>query len=279
MNLKLGGQPSTEHEEDPSQDPDYSSSLARLAQAARSFGGPNHPEDRARLASGVAKQFYGLDAQGKPALGGRAWTQSQGGTPAGILDQFASLPNFLAPVAGLAAKYLSPGGRGLGSAGVDVNPPQFSQDAAERLRKLDAAVSKSTDVGEAHTLPEHLEDAAAMLASPFPASKVAGEAKGMQRAFEALVPVRPPTLGRYLGDTAMLGGGNASLDAVLAKLSSMKKGEAMTSESPDAYADLVDPNNSSESQLRREAQLLYNTNRPRADHTISDQQMENSNDS
>lgn len=213
------GGATTEHKDNPEADPD--SSLTKIAEFLNRYGGPH----AARLGTGIAKQFYGTDKNGRLVLGGRAYTDSQGGTPAGILDSFASLPASVIPIANAIS-----GGK---ESGPEIPTPQWSSDAAARLAALDRKVAASTGIGEAQTLPEHLEDAAAMLATPFPASKVAKEAPALQRMLEMLTPLRPPTLARYGTDSAMLGGANAGLQALTNKLA----GKAPIPDNSGAGAD------------------------------------------
>ena|ERR1700761_242451 len=206
-------------------------SLSKISAFLKRYGGP-HAQ---RLGVGIAKQFYGLDAQGNPTLGGQAWTSSQHGTPPAILDQFASIPASLIPIANaINPESRMPADiqamdRASGTSGIPT--PQWSLDAAARLAQLERRVAATTGVSPAQTLPEHLEDAAAMLATPLPAAKVAKEAPALQRALEMLTPVRPPTIARYAGDTAVLGSSTAALDALAKRLTAAKP----------ASADPVDP--------------------------------------
>jgi hypothetical protein len=198
------GGAATEHEDDPSQDPD--SSLVKISDFLNRYGG-KHVQ---RIGTGIAKQFYGTDKNGHLVLGGRGYTDSQGGTPAGILDSFAAIPAGVIPLANALS-----GGK---ESGPELQSPQWSTDAAARLAALDKKVASATGVGEAQTLPEHIEDAAGMLATPFPAAKVVEEAPAVQRALELLTPLRPPTLARYGTDSALFGGTNAALQALTNKV-------------------------------------------------------------
>ena len=188
------------------------SSLKWLADKARELGIPSYADDRARVATGIAKQFYGLDEHGNPVLGGAAWTKSQHGTPPRILDELTSIP-------GNAIEFFNalngPGPKGTSQ----MHAPDWSKDAQARLEALDKRVKDVTGVGDAHTLPEHIEDAAGMLATPLPAAKVAEEAPMLQRALEYLTPVRPPTIGRYATDSAALGTVGTGLDKLIERLS------------------------------------------------------------
>lgn len=188
------------------------SSLKWLADKARDLGIPSYANDRARVATGVAKQFYGLDENGQPVLGGAAWTKGQHGTPPRILDELTTLPG---NVIEFFNALNGPGPKGTGT----MHAPDWSRDAQARLDALDKKVQEVTGVGQAKTLPEHIEDAASMLATPLPASKVAEEAPMLQRALEYIAPVRPPTVARYATDSAALGGVSAGLDKLIERLS------------------------------------------------------------
>lgn len=192
------------------------SSLKWLADKARGLGIPSYADDRARITTDIAKQFYGLDEKGNPVLGGRAWLSSQKGTPPRILDELAALPADLAPLVGMLAKYTNPAHAG---AGINTQGPAWSREAQDRLAALDKRVQETTGVGDARTLPEHIEDAAGMLATPLPAAKVAKEAPMLQRMLEYLTPVRPPTASRYATDSAALGGFSAALDKLMQRVS------------------------------------------------------------
>lgn len=194
------------------------SSLTAISDFLKRYGGP-HVQ---RVGTGIAKQLYGLDKNGHLVFGGRAWTKDQGGTPAGILDQVASIPANTIPIANLLGGTSPADVRAQSGHSDEIPTPQWSSDAAARLAALDSKVSSATGVGPAQTLPEHVEDAAAMLATPFPASKVAKEAPTLQRMLEFLTPVRPPSLGRYASDSAMLGGTSSGLDALAARLAAQK---------------------------------------------------------
>jgi hypothetical protein len=187
---------------------DTKSSLENLSNWLKTHLG----SDAQRVGTGIAKQLYGLDRNGNIALGGRAWTKDQGGTPAALLDELASMP---ATAVNLLNTLHAINGRGPADTDDrDLTPLKFSTDAADRLAQLDRAVSSKTGISEAQTLPEHLEDAAAMLARPIPAAGELREAPMLRRAVEFLTPVRPTTAGRYAGDTAMLGGSAAALQAL-----------------------------------------------------------------
>lgn len=233
---------STEHED---MDP---SSLKWIADVARKLGINSMSEDRARVATGIAKQFYGLDENGKPVLGGKAWLSSQHGTPPRVLDELTAIPGSLARLANAIF-----GGKIPENANITPDErramerqlpvPKWSDDAAARVDALDKAAEKVTGVGAAHSLPEHVEDAAAMLATPFPASKVAGEAPMAQRIFEYLTPVRPPTMGRYATDSAILGGAGSALDKILDRMSA-KAAPKDTSVDPEFEQAAMDSTNS-----------------------------------
>lgn len=223
------------------------SSLRWIADAARKLGIDSFADDRARVATGIAKQFYGLDEHGHPKFGGEAWLSSQHGTPPRILDEMTAIPGDLARLANAVF-----GGKIPENANVTPDErramerqlpvPKWSDDAAARVEALDKAASQETGVGQAHSLPEHIEDAAGMLATPFPASKVAGEAPVIQRLFEYLTPVRPPTMGRYASDSTMLGGVSTALDKLMERLASKSKPED-TSVDPEFEQAAIDSTN------------------------------------
>lgn len=182
-----------------------------------------------RFLTRVKEQAYGLDASGQPALGGRAWTEGQGGTPMGFLDEVASVPHSLISLAkttrGLAdrgiAKYL-PGYQQSADSSLDAIDPQWSKDASGRLDQLRTAMNSKFGVGDAHTLPEHLTDAAASLVSPIPAMGDAKAAGTAGRLLEMTTPLRPRTLKNFGADTAMMGGANAGIDALTRRLSQLQ---------------------------------------------------------
>ena len=213
------------------------SSLKWIADTARKLGVPSMAPDRARVATGVAKQFYGLDENGQPKLGGEAWTSSQHGTPPRILDELTSIPG------GVISLINAVNGRG--PAGTSqMEPPKWSTDAGARLDQLDQKVKQTTGVGDAQTVPEHVEDAAGMLATPFPASKVAKEAPMFQRALEYLTPVRPPTAARYVTDSAGMGGLSAGIDAIAQRLAAKKTTQNSPVDPQIEDAALADTNSS-----------------------------------
>lgn len=164
---------------------DTHSSLRWLAQKARSLGGPN----AARYVTGVAGQFYGLDPKGNVKFMGSRGNLNDPGTAPAIVEQLLSLPTVGASLLdSLTSRHA-----------VDVSPgPQWSQDALQRLAALQERLKTETGVSEAHTLPEHVIDAAAALTSPLAAGKA-------PRALEFVLPVRPNTLGRFAQDSAVLG--------------------------------------------------------------------------
>lgn len=194
---------STEHEDM------QPSSLKWISDMARHLGG----EHGARLATGVAKQFYGLDENGNPVLGGRAWLSSQHGTPPRILDEVTSIPSRMLDLSDAVNGPSPKGTEG------DIG---WSRDAAARLDALDQKVKQTTGVGDPHTLPEHLEDAASSLITPFPASKAIQEAPMARRLFEYLTPVRPNTLGRFATDSTVLGGLSAGIDKLADRVAAKK---------------------------------------------------------
>jgi hypothetical protein len=202
------------------------SSLKWIADTARKLGISSMAEDRARVATGIAKQFYGLDENGNPVLGGRAWLSSQHGTPPRILDELTSIPGGLAKLANVVSGHPHPSANTTPEErewmSQELTSPAWSDEASARLDALDKRVKEVTGVGDAQTLPEHIEDAAGMLATPLPASKVAKEAPMLQRALEYMAPVRPPTAARYATDSTALGGLGYGLDELTKKLAAHK---------------------------------------------------------
>lgn len=203
------------------------SSLKWLADMARKAGISSMAPDRARVMTQIAKQAYGLDENGNPVLGGRAWTSSQHGTPPRILDEMTSIPGSVISLLNAV--------NGKGPPGTSqMQSPKWSDDASARLDQLDKRVKSVTGVGDAQTLPEHIEDAAGMLATPVPASKVAKEAPMFQRALEYLTPVRPPTMARYATDSAGMGGISAGIDEIAKRLAAR---HAPTGEADPQFED------------------------------------------
>lgn len=192
-------------------------------------------EGTQRVGTGIAKQLYGLDRNGHEVLGGRAWTEYQGGTPAGILDTLTALPGNAVALLNLLHQVNGKGPAGTGDQ--DLPIPKFSTDAAERLAKLEERVRKTTGVGEAQTIPEHLEDAAAMLATPLPAAKIAEEAPALQRLLEMVAPVRPPTLARYATDSGIIGGSSAALDAISKRIAAKASTPPPDNSPPDTTVE------------------------------------------
>lgn len=186
-----------------------------------------------RYGVGVAKQFYGLDENGEPQFGGNLvgtpTAHGKWNAPPAIVDQLLSLPSSVAPLTHMLNKYTHAPFDVLGE-----NGPQFSQNAAARLAALNKKVSDVTGVGDAHTLPEHLEDAAAMLTAPMPASKLAGEAPALQRMLEFLTPMRPPTLKRFATDTGLVGGIGSGLEALNQRLAAKSPPVAQTEDTQNA---------------------------------------------
>jgi len=152
---------------------DTQSSIRRLADAARQMGVSSEAEPRARVATNLASLAYGLDAQGNPALGGRAWTPSQGGTPAGALDAVAATPHNLIA---LINKLNGPGPQGTSSPHL-----QWSDDAATRLSQLKQRLQKAAGVAPAQSLGETATDAVTdpALIAPMGLAKVAGEGSAL----------------------------------------------------------------------------------------------------
>lgn len=164
---------------------DPQSSIRRLADAARALDNPSgtdsNAENRARAATNLASLVYGLDAQGQPALGGRAWTSTQGGTPAGALDALTATPHALIQLASTVDKYLPGKSNPQFWSSVD---PQWSQDAAQRLSQLRQRLQQTAGVAPAKSLSDNVIDLAtdpAMLA-PLGAAKIAGAGAPLGRA-------------------------------------------------------------------------------------------------
>lgn len=237
---KMAGVTGTEDAPDPTGE----GSLRTLAKWAREFGGPQHAEDRARLAAGVAQNFYGLDPQGHVSL-------MRSHQP-GVIDQFLAMPGSMAHLAGLVAQAgaaskwnplhsMMPNTYDAGTAWL-VGPHPTSDLASERLQQLHEQVSKAMNVPEASGLKEHVLDAAGMLATPIPGGALAKEAPMLQRILEMAGPVAPPTLRRYVGDSTAFGAINsvpealAALKAHLGTLSSNEDPQA-EEQAPEAYAE------------------------------------------
>lgn len=190
----------------------------------------DHEQQKAGLAKRfgvrVMEQAYGLDDQGKPALGGRAWTSGQGGTPAGILDEITSVPHNLLSLMHTTRsldpirKHL-PGnaqGQAAEDSFFDSVDPQWSKDAADRLERLRGSMNREYGVGEAHSFPEHMTDAAASLVSPVPMAAEGKEASAAGRLLEMTTPLRPRTLKNAVQDTTVMGGAGTAIDALTQRL-------------------------------------------------------------
>lgn len=194
-------------------DQDLSSSLASLSHAL-SFS-----PDLQRLGTGIAKQFYGLDKDGHVVLGGRAWTEGQGGTPMALLDQISSAPGSVIHIGNLLknlAEKVGSSSMGIEGPAVDkiqkmVSPdmpvPDWATNASSRLEDLDRHVAATTGVKPAQGLKQNAEDMAAMMVTPIPMSGAVKEANAARRALEFVAPVRPP-LSRLPVDAGILGGVN-----------------------------------------------------------------------
>jgi hypothetical protein len=180
-----------------------------------------------RFGMRVAEQAYGLDANGQPVLGGRAWTKTQGGTPMGILDEITSVPHNLLSLAHTTRsldplrKYF-PDSQGLEDKLFESIDPQWSKDASDRLERLRAAMNSRFGIGEAHSIPEHMTDAAASLVSPIPMAKEGEQANLARRVLEMTTPLRPRTVKNFATDTAVLGGLGTGIDALTDRLSHLR---------------------------------------------------------
>lgn len=226
--------------------------------------GPSTEHERAglgkRFGVRVMEQAYGLDDKGEPAFGGRAWTKGQSGTPLGILDEITAAPHnllsLLKTTRGLDPLRKRLGNPGLEDSLIDSIDPQWSQAAALRLDALRSAMNEKFNVGEAHSIPEHMTDAAASLVSPVPMTK-AGEAAGpLKRLLEMTIPARPRTLRTFGTDTALLGGVTTGLDALTDRLSRLRAQANAGSGQP------VDPRDFSQAmgvQPEESAQDIHNS--------------------
>lgn len=178
----------------------------------------------------VAEQAYGLDSEGNPALGGRAWTQGQGGTPMGFLDEMAAIPHNMLSLMHTTRsldpirKHLPGNEEGQAAEDSFFNSvdPQWSKDAAGRLDRLRSSMNREYSVGEAHTFPEHLTDAAASLVSPVPMAAEGKEAGAAGRLLEMTVPLRPRTLKNAATDSVILGGTSTGIDNLTQRLQSLR---------------------------------------------------------
>ena len=163
---------------------DSQSSVRKLADLARRLDNPSgtdpNAEHRARVATNLASLAYGLDDKGNPAFGGRAWTSTQGGTPAGVLDALTATPHNLVQLGKTIDKYL-PG---------QSNPkfwdsidPQWSQDASNRLGQLRQRMQQSTGVAPAKGLDESIADMVTdpSMVAPMGAAKLAPKGSALSR--------------------------------------------------------------------------------------------------
>lgn len=191
-----------------------------------------------RFITRVKEQAYGLDASGKPALGGRAWLPGQGGTPMGLLDEIFAAPHNLIQLYNTLQGPAPKDTYDSHTIGVDENgywkSPQWSQDASNRLDQLRAAMNKQEGVSEAHTLPEHLTDAAASLVSPIPMTKAGREASIAKRLLEMTTPLRPRTVKDFVTDTALLGGIGYGADSAADRLEKLRAQQANPPLDPNA---------------------------------------------
>jgi hypothetical protein len=165
---------------------DSDSSVHKLADAARAFhAAPESPTDpyaerRARVAANLASLVYGLDAQGRPALGGRAWTSTQGGTPAGVLDALTAVPHNLVQLGKTIDKYLPGQSNPTFWDSID---PSWSSDATRRLSQLRQRMQQSAGVAPAQSFGDEVTDIVtdpAMLA-PMGAAKATDKAGALRR--------------------------------------------------------------------------------------------------
>jgi hypothetical protein len=159
---------------------DTQSSIRRLADAARRLGFSSEAEPRARVATNLASLAYGLDAQGQPALGGRAWTPSQGGTPAGVLDALTATPHNLVRFGALVDKYLPGKSNPQFWDSID---PTWSKDAADRLGQLRQRLQQAAGVAPAQSIGDTITDIVTdpSMIAPMGAAKLAPEASALRR--------------------------------------------------------------------------------------------------
>lgn len=213
-------------------------SIMRPAEESHADGGTTgvsteHEQGHAgllkRFGTRVAEQAYGLDDQGNPALGGRAWTKGQGGTPMGFLDEVTSIPHNLVSLArttrGLVdapfAKHM-PGYAQAQDNMLDSIDPQWSKDASDRLDRLRQGMNKRFGVDDAQNFPEHMTDAAASLISPIPAAGEGKAAGAAGRLIEMTMPVRPRSLKNFAQDATMMGGASTGIDALTQRLARLR---------------------------------------------------------
>jgi hypothetical protein len=163
---------------------DAQSSIRKLADLARRLDNPSgtdpNAEHRARVATNLASLVYGLDAQGHPALGGRAWTSSQGGTPAGVLDALTTTPHNLVQVAKLVDKYLPGKSNPQFWDSID---PQWSQDASNRLGQLKQRLQQAAGVAPASSWGDAIADTVTdpSMVAPLGASKALDKASALRK--------------------------------------------------------------------------------------------------
>jgi hypothetical protein len=157
---------------------DTQSSIRKLADAARRLDNPSgtdpNAEHRARVATNLASLVYGLDAQGQPAFGGRAWTSSQGGTPAGALDALTAAPHNLVQFAKTVDKYLPGKSNPQFWDSID---PSWSSAAAQRLGQLRQRLQQAGGVAPAQGIGDTIADIATdpSMIAPMGAAKLASE--------------------------------------------------------------------------------------------------------
>lgn len=162
---------------------DAQSSVRKIADAARALDNPSgtdpNAEHRARVAANLAALVYGLDAKGQPALGGRAWTTSQGGTPAGVLDALTATPHNLVQLASMVDKYLPGKSNPQFWASID---PQWSQDASTRLGQLRQRLQQAAGVAPAKSLGDSAIDMVTdpSLIAPMGAAKLVPKASALR---------------------------------------------------------------------------------------------------
>jgi hypothetical protein len=194
------------------------SSLRALADAARALHPPSNAspadasqaaEDRARIASNLASLLYGLDAQGHPVFGGRAWTKSQGGTPMAALDAIAAVPHGAVQTAAELAHLADLGRQKLGLSGKSIPAsfwasidPSWSAQAAQRLARLRQQVQQTAGTGQDKSLEGQLIDAVVdpAVIAPLGVAGLAGKGSLLRKALPWGVEGTedtPPTTGAH----------------------------------------------------------------------------------
>lgn len=150
------------------------SSVRELADFARGDPTDANADNRARVATNLASLFYGLDDKGQPALGGRAWTATQGGTPMGALDAITATPHNLVQLGALLDKYLPGQSNPKFWESID---PQWSAEAAARLAQLKQKMQQSAGLKDDGSLTTAALDAVSdpSMVAPLGIARIASE--------------------------------------------------------------------------------------------------------